>query len=111
MKKMEKINRSMSTTMKESELDMIFDNISRIITEELKPFGFSPMHIELLGRNVGVKGDNRLYGLTVSFSTMKYNDKSVVPDLEWVLLRKIEQRIVSEFQEVTRVLYEIPRNN
>lgn len=93
--------------MKESELDTVFDNVTYIITEELKPFGLSPTHIELLGRNAGVKGDNGLRGWTASFSAARLHEKSSVPGLQWDLLKKIQQRIVGEIQEITRVLYEI----
>lgn len=90
----------------ETELDEIYERIDHIITSELKEYSFSPSHIEILGYSKGVKGDKGLYGWTVSFGATN-SDKGHVLDVPWNLLEKIEQRIVSEIQEVSRVLYEI----
>lgn len=95
--------------MKESELGTILESIDHIIREELRPFDLYPAHIELLGRNTGVKGDKGLRGWTVVFSATKH-DKSPT-ELQWSTLKNIEQRIVGEIQEITRVLYEIPSDN
>lgn len=62
MSKTKEVNQLKPVTMKESELDTIFDNVTHIIAEELKAFDLSPTHTELLGRDAGVKGDNGLYG-------------------------------------------------
>lgn len=96
--------------MKESELDMIFDNVNHVIREELKPFDIYPTHIAVLGRNVGIKGDRRLHGWTLTFGASSLYDKSPIY-LQLNLLMEIEQRIVSEIQEITIVLYDIPDNN
>lgn len=94
-------------TITETELNEIYDNIVHVITSELKEKSFFPSHIYLLGYSKGVKGDKGLNGWTVVFGAMD-SDKKNISELPWDLLQKIEQRIVSEIQEVSRVLYEIP---
>ena len=93
-------------TITTNELDRIYDVIFHIIQDELEKFGLSPSNVAILGYSVGVKGDIGLHGWTVAFGATKLGDDSI--DLSWDLLKKIEQRVTREIQEVTRVLYEIP---
>lgn len=97
----------MANVITRSELDDIFELITRIIISELKKYSLKSSYIAILGYSKGVKGDKGLHGLTVAFNTVNQKGEKVL-DIEWSLLKKIERRIVGEIQLVSRVLYEIP---
>ena len=86
----------------------------KIVEEEFKKSGYydrvwQAFPVLLSDKAVGVKGDERSYGLIIVLRVVESEDGMTAnfSKLPWKLLEKISTRIVGEVEGITRVLYDI----
>lgn len=83
-----------------------------IVEEELKKAGLKPWQALAAlpqGKSVGVKGDIRDYGYSITVRAVTSIDAMTASAMEipWKVLKTIQKRITREIPGITRVLYDI----
>lgn len=86
----------------------------KIIQEEIEKAGFIEKVWQVFAvftgiKTTGVRGDQRIYGETIALRAIEAEDamSADFAKLPWDLLQRISNRIVTEVQEVNRVVYDI----
>ena len=83
-----------------------------ILLEEIEKAGLKPwqaLAALLVGRATGVKGDSRDYGYLIAVRAVESLDAMTANSMNvpWEVLQRISNRITSEVEGVTRVLYDL----
>lgn len=85
-----------------------------IVREEIENFGLTNNLWQAFAvftgiKTTGVRGDQRVYGETIAVRAIEARDamSADFAKLPWGLLQRISNRIVTEVQEVNRVVYDI----
>ena len=91
------------------KLDVVRE-ANAIVEEELvEKFAPWQTFAALIEKGTGVKGDVRVHGWIIAVRAVSSRDGMTAESMElpWDVLRKIESRITSEIQNVSRVVYDL----
>lgn len=93
----------------EEKLDVVRAANSIVEEELVEQFGPWQTFAALIEKGTGVKGDIRVHGWIIAVRAVQSRDGMTAEAMElpWEVLRKIESRITSEIQNVSRVLYDL----
>jgi len=91
------------------KLDVVREANAIVEEELLEKFAPWQTFAALIEKGTGVKGDVRIHGWIIAVRAVSSRDgmTAVSMELPWDVLRKIESRITSEIQNVSRVLYDL----
>ena len=80
-----------------------------VVEEELEPYDPWQAFAAVVGKGTGVKGDNRVHGWIVAVRSVDSRDgmTAQAQELDWETLQRIQSRITSQLDNVSRVVYDV----
>ena len=80
-----------------------------VVEEELEPYEPWQAFAAVVGKGTGVKGDNRVHGWIVAVRSVDSRDgmTAQAQELDWETLQRIQSRITSQLDNVSRVVYDV----
>ncbi|AUX07708.1 GMP synthase (glutamine-hydrolysing) [Halalkaliarchaeum desulfuricum] len=80
-----------------------------VVEEELESYEPWQAFAAVVGKGTGVKGDNRVHGWIVAVRSVDSRDgmTAQAQELDWETLQRIQSRITSQLDNVSRVVYDV----
>jgi len=80
-----------------------------VVEDELESYDSWQAFAAVLGKATGVKGDNRVHGWVVSVRSVESRDGMTAraQEIDWETLQRIQSRITGQFDDVSRVVYDV----